>query len=211
MLLTGSVHHMTIVTLEQPGSEDPLQARSQPHRAPMMPPLPPARSPSLPSLPPSLPPSLCVWGWVAGRRGWRGWCGRRGWRSWVGCGEVGWGEVAWGRRLKLSSPRAAEALDWWAAMARVDAWRLVQDKKGPQLDAISQRCVAPCRAFPGTGPCLLQGRRVPPFSHSISTSRVYLYTHGYEQSRVFVFIVSFELSLYLISLTAIYFISLSVL
>ena len=50
VLLTGSVHHMTIVTLEQPGSEDPLQARPQPHRALMMPPSPPPPPPPSPSL-----------------------------------------------------------------------------------------------------------------------------------------------------------------
>ena len=79
VLLTGSVHHMTIVTLEQPGSEDPLQARSQPHRAPMMPPLPPARSPSPPS-PPSLPPSLPL---CLGLGGWPAWVARVVWAAWL--------------------------------------------------------------------------------------------------------------------------------
>lgn len=35
VLLTGSVHHMTIVTLEQPGSEDPLQVRCRPAHSPI--------------------------------------------------------------------------------------------------------------------------------------------------------------------------------
>ena len=92
VLLTGSVHHMTIVTLEQPGSEDPLQARSQPHRAPMMPPLPPARSPSLPPLPPSLPPSVSGVGWLAGVGGAGGVGGVAGV---AGLGAVRWGGVRW--------------------------------------------------------------------------------------------------------------------
>jgi hypothetical protein len=100
VLLTGSVHHMTIVTLEQPGSEDPLQARPQPHRAPINASLPRPPAPALP-FPPSL--RVCL-GLDGGRRGWSGRRGRRGCHSWVGCDEVGRGEVGRGRRLTLSSP-----------------------------------------------------------------------------------------------------------
>ena len=77
VLLTGSVHHMTIVTLEQPGSEDPLQARPQPHRAPMnaslpLPlPLPPA--PPLPSLLTCVPGA----GW------WPAWVEWAAWAAWL--------------------------------------------------------------------------------------------------------------------------------
>ena len=78
----------------------------------------------------------------------------------MGWGEVGWGEVGWGRRLKLSSLRPAEALEWWAAMARVGAWRLVQDKRWPQLDASSQGGAAPLAPYRGRAALaysLLQG------------------------------------------------------
>ena len=44
--------------------------------------------------------------------------------------------------------RPAEALEWRAAMARVDAWKRVQEERRPQLDASSQRRVAPL-GFPG--------------------------------------------------------------
>ena len=81
MLLTGSVHHMTIVTLEQPGGEDPLQAYSS---------------------------LACVrWGEVRG-----------------GGGTVD---------IHTSLLCLAEALECWAASARIDAWRLVQKKKRSKL------------------------------------------------------------------------------
>ena len=72
VLLTGSVHHMTIVTLEQPGSEDPLQARPQPHRALMMPP-----SPSPPPSPLPSPPCAPGAGW------WPAWVEWPAWAAWL--------------------------------------------------------------------------------------------------------------------------------
>ena len=73
VLLTGSVHHMTIVTLEQPGSEDPLQARPQPHRALMMPPSPSPPPPPSPSLLTCAPGA----GW------WPAWVEWPAWAAWL--------------------------------------------------------------------------------------------------------------------------------
>ena len=137
VLLTGSVHHMTIVTLEQPGSEDPLQARPQPHRALMMPP-----SPSPPPSPLPFPPYVCTWGWMVAGVG--GVAGAGGVAAIVGLGAMSWG----GAGVSRFPLRPAEAMEWRAAMARVDAWKRVQEERRPQLDASSQRRVAPL-GFPG--------------------------------------------------------------
>ena len=62
---------------------------------------------------------------------------------------VGLGAMRWGGAGVSRFPlRPAEALEWRAAMARVDAWKRVQEERRPQLDASSQRRVAPL-GFPG--------------------------------------------------------------
>ena len=102
--------------------------------------MPPSPAPPPPPSP-SLPPYVCAWGWMVAGVGGLGGVG--GVAAIVGLGAMRWGGVRWGGAGVSRFPlRPAEAMAWWAAMARVDAWRLVQEERQPELDASS-----------GTGSC----------------------------------------------------------